>query len=255
MASAPLNWLLKIGGETLKTTAKTLSEAVNTLHDSVTSLSTTKADADTTATALDGLETNKLNISDLLSLEEIEASTLLTGKGVTAESAKQINDSLVSNVNQLKTNFQAGVDSIYDAVVAKGSTPASKSLGDVIKGINNIKTGVSDISCSKIYYTSGWDNTVSYTYTATEDCFVVAIAMGAIDTNGTGRGTSVSSTPSNGAVQKMDFSYNPASGNYKVTSLFRIYYMPKNSKLAISAYAKGYGSPMIYIGKLNFTYS
>lgn len=101
MASAPLNWLLKIGGETLKTTAKTLSEAVNTLHDSVTSLhysvtslSTTKADADTTTEALDSLETNKLNISDLLSLEEIEASTSLTGKGATAESVKQINDSL-----------------------------------------------------------------------------------------------------------------------------------------------------------------
>lgn len=101
MASAPLNWLLKIGGATLKTTAKTLSEAVNTLHDTVTNLGTTvtnlntsKADASTTTTALNNLETNKLNISDLLSLEEIEASTSLTGKGVTAESIKSLNNSL-----------------------------------------------------------------------------------------------------------------------------------------------------------------
>ena len=41
----------------------------------------------------------------------------------------------------LQQNFQAGVDSIYDAVVAKGSTPASKSLSDVIQGIEDIPTG------------------------------------------------------------------------------------------------------------------
>ena len=53
----------------------------------------------------------------------------------------------------------------------------------------------------------------------------------------------------------MNFSHNPASSNYKVTSRFEIYYMPKNSNLNISAHAGGYGIPMIYIGKLNFTYS
>lgn len=41
----------------------------------------------------------------------------------------------------LQQNFQAGVDSIYDAVVAKGSTPASKSLSDVVQGIEDIPTG------------------------------------------------------------------------------------------------------------------
>ncbi len=41
----------------------------------------------------------------------------------------------------LQENFQAGVDSIYDAVVAKGSTPASKSLSDVVQGIEDIPTG------------------------------------------------------------------------------------------------------------------
>lgn len=42
--------------------------------------------------------------------------------------------------SNLKANFQAGVDSIYDAIVAKGSTPASKSLGDVVAGINALDT-------------------------------------------------------------------------------------------------------------------
>lgn len=42
----------------------------------------------------------------------------------------------------LKENFQDGVDAVYDAVVAKGSTPASKALADVIEGIANIPAGI-----------------------------------------------------------------------------------------------------------------
>lgn len=38
-------------------------------------------------------------------------------------------------IKELEANFQAGVDDIYDAVVAKGSTPASHSLSDVVDGI------------------------------------------------------------------------------------------------------------------------
>lgn len=45
-------------------------------------------------------------------------------------------------IQKIKTNFQAGVDAVYDAVVAKGSTPASHSLSDVIAGIGNIPTGI-----------------------------------------------------------------------------------------------------------------
>jgi hypothetical protein len=35
----------------------------------------------------------------------------------------------------MQINFQAGVEDIYDACVAKGSTPASTSLADVVAGI------------------------------------------------------------------------------------------------------------------------
>lgn len=45
-------------------------------------------------------------------------------------------------VDEMHTNFQAGVDDIYDAVVAKGSTPASHSLSDVVAGITAIPTGI-----------------------------------------------------------------------------------------------------------------
>ena len=33
MGAAPLSWLAKIGGDTLKTKAKLLSSAINELHD------------------------------------------------------------------------------------------------------------------------------------------------------------------------------------------------------------------------------
>ena len=45
-------------------------------------------------------------------------------------------------IKELETNFQAGVDDIYDAVVAKGSTPASHSLSDILTGIETIPTGI-----------------------------------------------------------------------------------------------------------------
>jgi len=44
--------------------------------------------------------------------------------------------------DSLKENFQGGVDSIYNAVKAKGTTPASKSLSDVVAGIGKLKNVV-----------------------------------------------------------------------------------------------------------------
>lgn len=52
------------------------------------------------------------------------------------------NVTLTNDISLLQSNFQAGVDGVYNAVVAKGSTPASKSLSDVIEGIENIPTGI-----------------------------------------------------------------------------------------------------------------
>lgn len=44
-------------------------------------------------------------------------------------------------IDELVANFQDGVDDVYDACAAKGSTPASHSLSDVITAIGNIPTG------------------------------------------------------------------------------------------------------------------
>lgn len=45
---------------------------------------------------------------------------------------------LNSAVATLQSNFQDGVDDIYDACISKGSTPASYSLADVVNGVLNI---------------------------------------------------------------------------------------------------------------------
>ena len=45
-----------------------------------------------------------------------------------------------SDISTLQSNFQAGVDSVYNAIVAKGTTPASKSLSDVVTAIGKIAT-------------------------------------------------------------------------------------------------------------------
>ena len=45
-----------------------------------------------------------------------------------------------TDISTLQSNFQAGVDSVYNACVAKGSTPASHSLSDVVDGIMAITT-------------------------------------------------------------------------------------------------------------------
>lgn len=72
------------------------------------------------------------------------------------------NSNVNSNINDLKTSFQEAIlEPIYDACVDKGSTPASKSLSDIIKGINNISTGSIDVSRSDIINST----VTSFTYT------------------------------------------------------------------------------------------
>ena len=48
------------------------------------------------------------------------------------------NVALKSDISTLQSNFQAGVNSVYNAVVAKGVTPASTSLSDIVTAIGQI---------------------------------------------------------------------------------------------------------------------
>ena len=62
--------------------------------------------------------------------------SVVTNKIANIDLTGYATDSELSDaVTTLQTNFQAGVDAIYNACVAKGSTPASHSLSDVIDAI------------------------------------------------------------------------------------------------------------------------
>lgn len=70
-----------------------------------------------------------------------------------ARQGKALNDKIDSTKSSLQTSFQAGVDGIYNAIVAQGTTPASKSQGDVKNAIGTLATakynqGKSDVTLS-----------------------------------------------------------------------------------------------------------
>ena len=56
------------------------------------------------------------------------------------ESLTTTSKEVVGAINELKSNFQAGVDGIYDAIVAEGTTPASKSQSDIERSISTLAT-------------------------------------------------------------------------------------------------------------------
>ena len=60
--------------------------------------------------------------------------------GNTTSWSAWVEDATKTDISTLQSNFQAGVDSVYNAIVARGTTPASKSLSDVVTGIGNIQT-------------------------------------------------------------------------------------------------------------------
>lgn len=87
--------------------------------------------------------------------EDVYASNVVYDNSSSGLSATEVQ----SAIDELKTNFQAGVDDIYDAVVAKGSTPASHSLSDVVTGIGNIPTGITPTGTKSIASNGTYDVT------------------------------------------------------------------------------------------------
>ena len=70
---------------------------------------------------------------------KVDKTDILTGKSDTATdeqvySAKSVN----SQLNEMKQNFQDGVDTVYDAVVAKGTTPIDKTPSEIAIAISKL---------------------------------------------------------------------------------------------------------------------
>lgn len=70
---------------------------------------------------------------------KIDKTDILTAKSDTATdeqvySAKSVN----SQLNEMKQNFQDGVDTVYDAVLAKGTTPVDKTPSEIAIAISKL---------------------------------------------------------------------------------------------------------------------
>lgn len=75
-----------------------------------------------------------------------EGTVDVAGHPFNASNMNDLEERIEDAVDTLQTNFQAGVDSIYDACVDKGSTPVSHSLADVVEAIENISGGGSIVN-------------------------------------------------------------------------------------------------------------
>ena len=98
----------------------------------------------------------------------------------------QINTIINNAGTSLSNEFQSGVNSIYNAIVNKGSTPSSKSLGDVLTGISNIPNSNSGTYVTNTRSASidmGINNT--YRYVDTTDVPNSNSGTYAISSNGT----------------------------------------------------------------------
>jgi hypothetical protein len=93
--------------------------------------------SDISTSAIIFTETSETNNTTLL-------NRIVTGAALNTITAsiKNLFVNIITDITQMKENFQDGVDAIYDACVAKGSTPASQSLSDVVDGIMAIPTGI-----------------------------------------------------------------------------------------------------------------
>lgn len=91
-------------------------------------------------------------VSDVLKASSIGETVIHSGAVITVRYTKSadtpgsgtwsgVGVATKDDISALQASFQDGVDAIYDACVAKGSTPASHSLSDVVHGIEDIPTG------------------------------------------------------------------------------------------------------------------
>jgi len=133
MASAPLNWLLKIGGDALHTTAQTLSAAVNELKDVISSLTAVDIGYDSVnqggiinnvQTAiddvyfkieeLDGAHVAYDNTASGLAAVKVQGAIdeVNSNAGVLADLSTTAKSNLVAAINEVKTNAVTNASAI-----------------------------------------------------------------------------------------------------------------------------------------------
>ena len=126
---------------------------------------------------------------------------------------------IFDTINEMKTNFQDGVNTIYDSVVAKGVTPVDKSPSEISNAIANIGEVKKE---AELIYTK---NNIISSYNITDTKFKKYIITGSYF--GDSYSFEREITVSNGIGKKLDFFiYN----NSTIKICQGVYIVEKNSK-------------------------
>ena len=96
-------------------------------------------------------------------------------------------DALVTKTDNMKASFQAGVDGIYNAITAQGTTPASKSQSDVQAAISTLSNSSYNRGYTNGIRFNNLIDTNSTSFTADRNCIVIGIAVSQ-NTNSTDNG-------------------------------------------------------------------
>ena len=124
-------------------------------------------------------------------------------------------DALVTKTDNMKASFQAGVDGIYNAITAQGTTPASKSQSDVQAAISTLannsynKGYANKKSSSRVTYgVNTYDAANNYVNLTKLTGHLIIVAASASTENNTR--PSISYTTSGGSLQEI--------GHYEYTA-------------------------------------
>ena len=120
----------------------------------------------------------------------------------------------------LQSNFQAGVDSVYNAIKAQGTTPASKSLSDVVNAIGTMSNNRYNSGYSKgVSDADGRSNPSSYNY---QTGYNAGYSAGYSAGSGAAKSVpySISLDGDSSGSHKVDITF----GNTKVVDGVRVYY-------------------------------
>ena len=77
---------------------------------------------------------------------------------------------ITATLEELKTNFQSGINAIYDALIKSGVTPTAKTPAACIAGINNTR---SKTKFDFNYMINSSANTYTFTFTRPYNCAFV----------------------------------------------------------------------------------
>ena len=120
---------------------------------------------------------------------ELKGNKSLSDLGITSENISYDNtdsgltaDDVQAAIDEMVSNFGAGVDSVYNACVSAGSTPASKSPADIAAAIGAIST-TGSITKIRTHTGEVSDPNISETISITDDGYLFIVGWNFTNTS------------------------------------------------------------------------